>query len=116
MTQTLPEARPVMSEVSPENQFPTDVESDWKPPAPPVMQRPPRPAAQTPPVEPPTQLDPVLGSASQGMGSRPVNAKSPPNPILGRPLPPGVAVAPPQVPVPVPGSAASPQMPPPTPA
>lgn len=74
-----------MSEVSPENQFPTDLDSNWQPPAPPVMQRPPRPAAQTPPVEPPTQLDPVLGSASQGMGSRPVNAKSPPNPILGRP-------------------------------
>lgn len=56
-----------MSEVSPENQFPTDLDSNWQPPAPPVMQRPPRPAAQTPPVEPPTQLDPVLGSASQGI-------------------------------------------------
>ncbi|MGY3030643.1 twitching motility protein PilT [Thermostichus sp. MS-CIW-34] len=105
-----------MSEVSPENQFPTDLDSNWQPPAPPVMQRPSRPAAQTPPVEPPTQLDPVLGSASQGMGSRPVNAKSPPNPILGRPLPPGVAVAPPQVPVPVPDPVAPPRMPPPTPA
>lgn len=105
-----------MSEVSPENQFPTDLDSGWKPPTPPVAQRPPRAAAQTPKVEPPTQLDPILGAAAplpQGTGSRP--APSAPKPILGRPIPPGVAAAPPQTPVPMPGPATPPQMPLPTP-
>ena len=102
-----------MSEVSPENQFPTDLDSGWKPPTPPVVQRPPRAAAQRPKVEPPTQLDPILGAAAplpQGAGSRP--APSAPKPILGRPIPPGVAAAPPQTPVPMP---TPPQMPLPTP-
>ncbi len=102
-----------MSEVSPENQFPTDLDSGWKPPTPPVVQRPPRAADQTSKVEPPTQLDPVLGAAAplpQGTGSRP--APSAPKPILGRPIPPGVAAAPPQTPVPM---ATPPQMPLPTP-
>ena len=104
-----------MSEVSPENQFPTDLDSGWKPPTPPVIQRPPREAAQTPPVEPPTQLDPVLAaSPPQGLRSRP--ATSAPKPILGRPIPPGVAAAPPQTPVPMPGPATASQMPPPAPA
>ncbi|MEN9221592.1 MAG: PilT/PilU family type 4a pilus ATPase [Thermostichus sp. BF3_bins_97] len=92
-----------MSEVSPENQFPTDLDSDWKPPAPPVMQRPSRPAGHTPKVEPPTQLDPAFGagvSAAQEASRTGV--------IMGRPIPPGVAAAPPQIPVPMPSPAAMP--------
>ncbi|MFS8855545.1 type IV pilus twitching motility protein PilT [Synechococcus sp. H55.7] len=58
----------------------------------------------------------MLGAAAplpQGTGSRP--APSAPKPILGRPIPPGVAAAPPQTPVPMPGPATPPQMPLPTP-
>ncbi len=98
-----------MSEVSPESQFPTDLDSGWKPPTPPAVQRPPRAAAQAPSAEPPTQLDPALGRAAPppvGSGSRSV--PSAPKPILGRPVPPDVAVAPPQTPVPMPGPAAPP--------
>jgi twitching motility protein PilT len=93
-----------MSEVSPEK------DAGWKPPTPPGVQRSPRSAAQTPSAEPPTQLDPLVNRTTPlapGIGSRP--SASAPKPILGRPVPPEVAVAPPQTPVPMPGSAAPPQ-------
>ncbi len=93
-----------MSEVSPENQFPTDLDSDWKPPAPPIIQRPPRPvAARTPQVEPPTQLDPAFGA---GVSSPQDAIRT--GAILGRPIPPGVAAAPPQMPMPAPPLNAAP--------
>ncbi|MEN9230660.1 MAG: type IV pilus twitching motility protein PilT [Thermostichus sp. DG02_5_bins_236] len=97
-----------MSEVSPESQFPTDLDSDWKPPTPPVMQRPPRPAAYTPKAEPPTQLDPVMGSGA-AVPQDAVRAGA----IMGRPIPPGVVAAPPQVPMPAPASKPAPSAAPP---
>lgn len=92
-----------MSEVGPESQFPTDLDSDWKPPTPPVMQRPPRPAAYTPRVEPPTQLDPAMGSGA----ASPQDAIRT-GAIMGRPIPPGVAAAPPQMPMPASAPSATP--------
>ncbi len=95
----------------PENQSPTDLQSGWKPPTPPVVQRPPQGAAQTQPATPPTQLDPGLAAVYPPQGPRSRPAPSAPQPILGRPVPPGVAAAPPQTPVPMPGPAPAPQVP-----
>ncbi len=95
----------------PENQSPTDLQSGWKPPTPPVVQRSPQGAAQTQPATPPTQLDPGLAAVYPPQGPRSRPAPSAPKPILGRPVPPGVAAAPPQTPVPMPGPAPAPQVP-----
>jgi twitching motility protein PilT len=108
-----------MAEASNPNQLPPNLSDEWKPPAPPLMQRP-RP--MVPPTHEPTRIDPNampshFPSAGMPMERTAIDpmARGPQMPgnvntginIPGRPLSPGIAAAPPQTPMP-PGGIAFP--------